>query len=123
MERRLQLEPRLPAPAFVAHLRGLAQAQAVALDGAWVRLPHHSVKLTSGDERAWAHVWPLLAGDCRFRPPRVRDVAALLSASEADVRRLMKLTSAEAAGRNDRLEFSEVEVADRLQRLGGGAVL
>ena len=31
--------------------------------------------------------------------------------------------SAEAAGRNDRLEFREVEVADRLQRLGGGAVL
>ena len=27
--------------------------------------------------------------------------------------------SAEAAGRNDRLEFSEVEVADRVQRLGG----
>ena len=94
MERlRLQLEPRLPAPAFAAHLRGLAQAEAVALDGAWVRLPHHSVKLTSGDERAWARVWPLLAGDCRFRPPRVRDVAALLSASEADVRRLMKLTA------------------------------
>ena len=55
MERlRLQLEPRLPAPAFAAHLRGLAQAEAVALDGAWARLPHHSVKLTSGDERAWA---------------------------------------------------------------------
>ncbi len=31
--------------------------------------------------------------------------------------------SAEAAGRNDRLEFREVEVADRVQRLGGGAVL
>ena len=31
--------------------------------------------------------------------------------------------SAEAAGRNDCLEFSEVEVADREQRLGGGAVL
>ena len=31
--------------------------------------------------------------------------------------------SAEAAGRNDCLEFSEVEVADRDQRLGGGAVL
>ena len=28
--------------------------------------------------------------------------------------------SAEAARRNDCLEFSEVEVADRLQRLGGG---
>jgi selenocysteine-specific elongation factor len=90
---RLQLVPRLPVPAFAARLRGLAQAQAVALDGAWVRLPHHSVKLTSGDERAWARVWPLLAGDCRFRPPRVRDVAALLSVSETDVRRLMKLTA------------------------------
>ena len=33
------------------------------------------------------------------------------------------LISAEAAGRNDCLEFSEVEVADREQRLGGGAVL
>jgi hypothetical protein len=31
--------------------------------------------------------------------------------------------SAEAAGRNDCLEFGEVEVADREQRLGGGAVL
>jgi len=31
--------------------------------------------------------------------------------------------SAGAAQRNDRLEFSEVEVADRLQRLGGGTVL
>ena len=31
--------------------------------------------------------------------------------------------SAEAARRNDGLEFSQVEVADRLQRLGGGAVL
>ena len=92
MERlRLELEPRLPAPAFAAYLRGLAQAQAVALDGAWVRLPQHSVKLTSADERAWTRVQPLLADDRRFRPPRVRDVAGLMSAPEADVRRLMKL--------------------------------
>ena len=31
--------------------------------------------------------------------------------------------STEGARWNDCLEFSEVEVADRLQRLGGGAVL
>jgi hypothetical protein len=31
--------------------------------------------------------------------------------------------SAEAARRNDCLKFSEIEVADRAQRLGGGAVL
>ena len=36
-------------------------------------------------------VRPLLAGDCRFRPPRVREVAGFVSAPEADVRRLMKL--------------------------------
>jgi selenocysteine-specific elongation factor len=94
MERlRLQLEPRLPAPAFAACLRGLAQTHVVALDGAWVRLPQHSVKLTPADQRAWTRVRPLLAGDCRFRPPRVRDVAGLVSAPEADVRRLMKLTA------------------------------
>jgi selenocysteine-specific elongation factor len=94
MERlRLQLEPRLPAPAFAARLRGLAQTHVVALDGAWVRLPQHSVKLTPADQRAWTRVRPLLAGDCRFRPPRVRDVAGLVSAPEADVRRLMKLTA------------------------------
>ena len=34
---------------------------------------------------------PLLAGDGRFRPPRVRDVAAIVSAPEADVRRVLKL--------------------------------
>ena len=31
--------------------------------------------------------------------------------------------AAEASGRNDGLEFHEVEVADHLQRVGGGAVL
>ena len=31
--------------------------------------------------------------------------------------------SAEAARRNDCLEFSQVEVADRLQRLGGGRLV
>ncbi|HKS62327.1 MAG TPA: selenocysteine-specific translation elongation factor, partial [Xanthobacteraceae bacterium] len=36
---RLQLEPRLPAPAFTALLQGLARAQEIALDGAGVRLP------------------------------------------------------------------------------------
>ncbi len=94
MERlRLQLEPRLPPPAFAALLRGLAQTHAVALDGAWVRLPQHTVTLTCADERAWTRVRPLLAGDDRFRPPRVRDVVGLVSAPEADVRRLMKLTA------------------------------
>ena len=35
---RLQLEPRLPAPAFRRMLQGLARSGELALDGAWVRL-------------------------------------------------------------------------------------
>ena len=90
---RLGLEPRLPAPVFASWLRGLAQANAIALDGAWVRLPGHSVSLNPADERLWTKVRPLLQGGGRFRPPRVREIAGLLSAPEADIRRLMKLLS------------------------------
>ena len=43
---RMQIEPRLPAPAFAAMLQGLARINEVALDGAWVRLPGHDVRLT-----------------------------------------------------------------------------
>ena len=42
MERlRLQLEPRLPAPRLHRRFAQPGAAQAVALDGAWVRLPRH----------------------------------------------------------------------------------
>src|SRR5262249_30757912 len=88
---RLALEPRLPAPAFAAVLHDLARASEVALDGAWVRLPGHEVRLTPPDERFWARVAPLLAGAERFRPPRARDIAQMLDVPEADVRRLAKL--------------------------------
>jgi selenocysteine-specific elongation factor len=85
---RLQLEPRLPAAAFVAMLQGLARAHEVALDGAWVRLPGHAVQLTAADAKLWGRIRPLLAG---FRPPRVRDIAAALAVKDPDVRRLLKL--------------------------------
>ena len=68
------LQPRLPAP-FSAFLQGLATSGEIALDGAWVRLPSHAVRLTPADERLWAQIAPLLGGDERFRPPRVRDIA------------------------------------------------
>jgi selenocysteine-specific elongation factor len=90
---RMQLQPRLPAPAFAAMLHGLSQMHEVALDGAWVRLPGHEVRLTLSDERLWSKVRPLIGKDERFRPPRVRDIAAVLGVGEADVRRLLKLLS------------------------------
>ncbi len=88
---RLQLEPRLPAPAFRSVLQGFVRSNEIALDGAWVRLAGHALRLTADEERLWAMTAPLLSGSERFRPPRVRDIAGLLRVGEADVRRLLKL--------------------------------
>jgi selenocysteine-specific elongation factor len=88
---RLQLEPRLPAPALLSVLHGLVRTKDIALDGAWVRLAGHEVRLTDADEKLWTKIAPLLAGAERFRPPRVRDIAALLVLRETEVRRLLKL--------------------------------
>jgi selenocysteine-specific elongation factor len=88
---RLQLEPRLPAPSFLAMLQSLARAREIALDGAWVRLPSHEVRLTGADDKLWSRIRPLLGGTERFRPPRARDIANALHAGEPDVRRLLKL--------------------------------
>jgi selenocysteine-specific elongation factor len=88
---RLQLEPRLPAPALLSVLQGLVRSKEVALDGAWVRLAGHEVRLTDDDEKLWTRIAPMLAGAERFRPPRVRDIATLLGLRETDVRRLLKL--------------------------------
>ena len=88
---RLQLEPRLPAPAFAALLQGLARTKDIALDGAWIRLPSHEVRLTPGDEALWTKIRPFIGGEPRFRPPRVRDIAGYISVAEPEVRRLFKL--------------------------------
>ncbi|GLK55751.1 selenocysteine-specific elongation factor [Methylopila capsulata] len=88
---RLAAEPRLPAPAFLAALAALQRAGAVAVEGAWTRLPGHVVRLAPVDDELWEAIAPRLAGDLRFRPPRVRDLGAELGESEADVRRVLKL--------------------------------
>ena len=88
---RLQFDLKLPAAAFAAFLQGLAGKGEVGLDGAWVRLASHAVRLTPADDKIWNRVRPLISGGERFRPPRVRDIAEKLSIAESDVRRLMKL--------------------------------
>jgi selenocysteine-specific elongation factor len=89
-ELRLALEPVLPRRAFHAALEKLARANELAMDGAFVRLPSHEIRLTAEDTAAWEVVAPLLGGTERFRPPRVRDVAAATGRPEADVRRILK---------------------------------
>ncbi|WP_250152422.1 selenocysteine-specific translation elongation factor [Ancylobacter radicis] len=88
---RLSLTPRLPKPVFTEALRRLAGEGALVLEGAWVRLAGHEVRLTQPDEMLWEAIAPRLAGVDRFRPPRVRDLAGALGEAEGDVRRLMKL--------------------------------
>ena len=88
---RRQLDLRLPASVFAAALQSLARGGEVALQGAWVRLPSHKVQLTAGDEALWRAVRPLLVGQERFRPPRVRDIGGTIGRPERDIRRLCKL--------------------------------
>jgi selenocysteine-specific elongation factor len=137
---RLQLTPRLPAPAFLAFLHGLAETREVGLDGAWVRLAGHEVRLTEADEKIWMRMQPLLGGDVRFRPPRVRDMIDVLGVSESEIRRLLKLLgrmgkvdevahdhfflrdtvaemvaiAADVAGASPKGEFSAAQLRDRL---------
>jgi selenocysteine-specific elongation factor len=89
-ELRLMLQPRLPKRAFDAALQKLARENELAFDGAFVRLPSHEIRLTPEDMAAWGIVAPLLGGHDRFRPPRVRDVAAATGRPEADIRRILK---------------------------------
>jgi selenocysteine-specific elongation factor len=49
------------------------------------------VRLSPEDELLWEEAEPLIGGAARFRPPRVRDIAALLDLPETEVRRLFKL--------------------------------
>lgn len=88
---RLQMLPRLPATAFIVALQMMAAKSQIVLDGSFVRLATHSVRLAPKDETAWNTIAPLLGGEARFRPPRVRDIATATSYPERDVRRLLKL--------------------------------
>jgi selenocysteine-specific elongation factor len=88
---RLALQPRLSAPTFATALQKIAAGGQVVLDGSFVRLAAHSIRLAAGDEAAWNLIAPLLGGGARFRPPRVRDIANATTSPERHVRRLLKL--------------------------------
>jgi selenocysteine-specific elongation factor len=89
---RLALEPALSAAAFDAAL-ARAELAEVLREGGFLRLESHRVHFSLEDEDVWARIAPLLGGEARFRPPRVRDIAAVLVRPEADIRRLLKLAS------------------------------
>lgn len=88
---RLALLPRLPTPLFLQALDRVVRDGVAALDGSFVRLSGHEVRIAPRDEEAWTAIAPLLAGEARFRPPRVRDIAEGIGQPEREVRRLLKL--------------------------------
>ncbi|WP_430389944.1 selenocysteine-specific translation elongation factor [Dyella sp. 20L07] len=90
---RLALQPRLPAAAFALALQHAEFAGRVVRDGAFVRLASHSLQLSPEREVLWRAIAPLLGGDDRFRPPRVRDIAGVLGRSEQDIRQLMRFAA------------------------------
>jgi selenocysteine-specific elongation factor len=86
---RITLKKRWPPAVFAALLEHEVAAKTVALDGALVRLPGHSLKLGARDEALWKKISADLTRD-RFRPPRVRDFAQTYGAPEANVRKLLR---------------------------------
>jgi selenocysteine-specific elongation factor len=91
-ELRVSLDPALSAAAFDAAL-ARAELAEVVREGGFLRLKSHRVHLSAEDEGLWAGIVPLLGGESRFRPPRVRDIAVILPRPEEDVRRLLKLAN------------------------------
>jgi selenocysteine-specific elongation factor len=86
---RRALRERPPADGFAGILQTLLREGALAQEGPWFRLPAHRVSLSPQDEKLWRAARPLLAAD-RFRPPRTRDIARLLSLPEAAIRSTLK---------------------------------
>jgi selenocysteine-specific elongation factor len=87
---RTRLAPFMPKAAFLAFLHPLVRDKVIAIDGGWLRLAAHEVRLTAQDEKIWLQIQPHIGGEQRFRPPRVRDLSNELSLSEIDVRRVLK---------------------------------
>ncbi|MBY0381598.1 MAG: selenocysteine-specific translation elongation factor [Xanthobacteraceae bacterium] len=87
---RNSVEPRLPAQALHGFLRRMVNEKSVVIDGSWVRHASHLMHLTSSDEQTWKKIVPILEGQERFQPPKVRELGERLSRAERDMRCLLK---------------------------------
>ena len=83
------MDPRLAKEAFAEVLAAELKIGGVAVDGPWLRLPTHVVRLSKDNELRWRHIEQIIRAQ-RFRPPRVRDFAEALDIAEEDVRTLMR---------------------------------
>jgi selenocysteine-specific elongation factor len=86
---RVTMKQRWPAPVFQALLEREVAAKTAVLDGGFVRLPGHALKLGARDEALWKKISAELTRE-RFRPPRVRDFAQAYGEAEPNVRKLLR---------------------------------
>ena len=84
------LEPPLPTWVGLAVVRALVDRGLLAAQAGAVRSPDHHFGLDARDEALWRRIEPRLSGDERFRPPRAIELAPLLGAPEAEIRRVLK---------------------------------
>lgn len=77
-------------PAFRDLLQGEIDEGRLKIRGAWIGLAAHEARLSPADECIWTDVYTVLKGDERFRPPRTRDFALLLSVEETHMRQILK---------------------------------
>lgn len=81
--------PELEASVFKAWLMGQIQAGSFALTGNFVHAVGHKVELSGPERILWERALPKLL-DAGFDPPWVRDIAAMVNASDDEIRLLFK---------------------------------
>lgn len=86
---RLTLAKRWPPPVFKALVDQEVRNRTVMVDGAFLRLPGHSLTLGARDEALWKKISAELVRE-RFKPPRVRDFASAYSVPEIEMRKLLQ---------------------------------
>jgi selenocysteine-specific elongation factor len=86
---RLALARRWPPAVFKALVDLEVKAKKVTVDGAFLRLPGHSLTLGARDEGLWRKISAELIRE-RYKPPRVRDFANAYAVPEAEMRRLLQ---------------------------------
>ncbi len=82
--------PHVAAPVFRALLRLFQEEGVVAVDGAWIRLASHRIVLSPEDELLQGVLMPIIGGEERFRPPRVRDIAKARGLDETRLRQVFR---------------------------------
>jgi selenocysteine-specific elongation factor len=117
---RLSLQPRLPAPLFIAAIQRLVEEGAVIVDRAWLRRPYHEVRMSADEENIWARALPLLGAGNRFRPPRVRDVAREFGIEEGLMRRVFRLAA--RRGDVDEVALDHFFLTETITEMAGIAI-